>query len=227
MAIGWIRMSDVSQMPSRVEFKSGYLAAYAERNPRAAPMQAGQVLRFAREIRVGDYALTYLKAEREVLIGVGEGEYEYLQKPYLDHYPHVRRVQWLQRVSRDCFSASAKSSLGSIMTVFNLDDHVDEIHRLAVSADIGSPQPEEEQEVGPPFVDEVKAQADELVSDLISRLDPYEFQDMVAGLLRAMGFRAVSCSPGPDRGVDIVAHPDPSGFERPHIKAQVIRRRVA
>jgi restriction system protein len=44
-------------------------------------------------------------------------------------------------------------------------------------------------------------------------------------VLRALGFRAVSSSPGPDRGVDIVAHPDPLGFERPRIKAQVKHRR--
>ena len=36
-----------------------------------------------------------------------------------------------------------------------------------------------------------------------------------------MGFEAVSTPPGPDRGVDIVAHPDAFGFEQPLIKAQV------
>jgi len=82
----------------------------------------------------------------------------------------------------------------------------------------------EEEEEAPPFIDEVKAKANELIADLISRLDPYDFQDLVAALLRAMGFRAVSTSPGPDRGVDIVAHPDALGFERPRIKAQVKHR---
>ena len=81
-----------------------------------------------------------------------------------------------------------------------------------------------EEEETPPFFDEVKAQADELIADLISQLDPYDFQDLVAGVLRAMGFRAVSSPPGPDRGIDIIAHPDPFGFERPRIKVQVKHR---
>lgn len=84
---------------------------------------------------------------------------------------------------------------------------------------------EEEEEEAPPFYEEIKAQADELIADLISHLDPYDFQDLVAALLRAMGYRAVITKPGPDRSVDIIAHPDALGFERPRIKAQVKHRK--
>jgi restriction system protein len=85
----------------------------------------------------------------------------------------------------------------------------------------------EDAKEAPPFFEETKAKADELIADLISRLDPYDFQDLVAGVLRAMGFRAVSTPPGPDRGVDIVAHPDAFGFQRPRIKVQVKHRKGA
>ena len=66
-----------------------------------------------------------------------------------------------------------------------------------------------------------------LIADLVSGLDPYDFQDLVVAMLRAMGFRAISSPPGADRGVDIVAHPDPFGFERPLIKVQVKHRQGA
>jgi restriction system protein len=111
--------------------------------------------------------------------------------------------------------------MGSTLTVFKLDDYLEQIHSLATGQ---GPEISEEDEEAPPFFEEVKAQADELVADMISRIDPYDFQDLVAALLRAMGFRAVSASAGRDRGVDIVAHPDPLGFERPRIKAQVRHR---
>lgn len=91
----------------------------------------------------------------------------------------------------------------------------------------GGTPPVIEEEEALPFFEEVKAKADELIADLISRLDPYDFQDLVAGVLRAMGFRAVSTPPGPDRGVDIVAHPDAFGFQRPRIKVQVKHRKGA
>lgn len=222
VAIGWRDVGDVSGLKKREQFKERYREVYPDHSARRVAGNAGQVYRFAREIREGDYVLTYIKASREVLIGLSEGPYEYRTDAFLDQYPHVRRVRWLKRVSRDDFSAPARNSMGSPLTVFGLDDHLDQIHRIVTATDKVPPVPEDEE--APPFLEEVKAKADELIADLISRLDPYDFQDLVAGVLRAMGFRAVSAPPGRDRGVDIIAHPDPFGFERPRIKVQVKHR---
>jgi restriction system protein len=220
VAIGWRKMGDMSSFRTRDEFKERVREVYPDESTRQASSSAGQTLRFVCQMQEGDYVLTYRKATRELLIGALTGQYEH-NPGLLPGYPHVRRVSWLKTVSRDDFSTGARNSLGSLLSVFNVDAHLDEIHRLAM----GSPPPEEEEEEGPPFYEEVKARADELIADRISRLDPYEFQDLVAGVLRAMGFRAVSASPGPDRGVDIVAHRDPFGFEGPRIKAQVKHRK--
>ena len=54
---------------------------------------------------------------------------------------------------------------------------------------------------------------------------PYEFQDMVAALLRAMGYFTPFISPkGRDGGIDIVAYQDPLGAKSPRIKVQVKHR---
>lgn len=222
VAIGWREVGDVSDLHSRDEFKERYRQAFPEHSAGRVAVNAGQIYRFVREIQEGDYALTYIKSTREVLIGLVEGSYRYLEDALLEKYPHVHQVKWLAKVSRDDFGQRARNSMGSTLTVFNLDDYLDQIHNLATGQE---PEIPEEEEEAPPFFEEVKAQADELVADMISRLDPYDFQDLVAELLRAMGFRAVSSSAGRDRGVDIVAHPDALGFERPRIKAQVKHRR--
>jgi len=221
IAIGWHEMGDLSGLKSREQFKQHYQETYSDDSAGRVNINTGQVFRFAREIHEGDYVLTYRKASREVFIGRCEGPCEYRPGLFPDHYRHVRRVQWLKRVSRDDFSAPARKSMGSALTVFSLDDYWAEIHRMA----IGEAPPGGEEPVGASFFDEVKAKSDELIADMISRLDPYDFQDLVAAVLRAMGFRAVSTSPGPDRGVDIVAHPDALGFERPSIKVQVKHRK--
>ncbi|HCU34652.1 MAG TPA: restriction endonuclease [Armatimonadetes bacterium] len=84
------------------------------------------------------------------------------------------------------------------------------------------PSPEEEPvEEQVNFYEDTRARADELISDIIARIDPYDFQDLVAAVLRAMGFRTRVSPPGPDGGTDIVAHPDPLGFEQPRICVQV------
>lgn len=59
----------------------------------------------------------------------------------------------------------------------------------------------------------------------LEQMSPYDFQELVAGLLRGMGYHVEWISPpGPDRGIDIIAHSDPLGVKGPRIKAQVKRR---
>lgn len=55
-------------------------------------------------------------------------------------------------------------------------------------------------------------------------MNPFDFQHMVAGVLRAMGYHVswVS-SPGKDGGIDIIAFTDPLGTRPPRIKVQVKR----
>ena len=75
-----------------------------------------------------------------------------------------------------------------------------------------------------PFHEETKARADELIADLMAKIDPYDFQDLVAGVLQAMGYRTQVSDPGPDQGVDVIAHRDALGLETPKIKVQVKHR---
>lgn len=57
------------------------------------------------------------------------------------------------------------------------------------------------------------------------RMKPYDLQNLVAALLRAMGYYVSWVAPpGPDRGIDIVAHADPLATNAPRIKIQVKRR---
>jgi len=59
----------------------------------------------------------------------------------------------------------------------------------------------------------------------LSQMNPYDFQNLVAGLLKGMGYHvAWVAPPGPDRGVDIIANSDPLGLNGPRIKVQVKRR---
>ena len=63
------------------------------------------------------------------------------------------------------------------------------------------------------------------IRDYIRSKNPYEFQDMVAALLKAMGYYIQSVAPkGKDGGVDVVAYVDPLGAQTPRIKVQVKHR---
>ena len=63
------------------------------------------------------------------------------------------------------------------------------------------------------------------IIDYIKRKTAYEFQDLVAALLRAMGYYTPFVSPkGKDGGLDIIAYNDPLGASTPRLKVQVKHR---
>ena len=63
------------------------------------------------------------------------------------------------------------------------------------------------------------------IEGFIDRLNAYEFQDLVAALLRGMGYYTPFVAPtGKDGGVDIVAYRDPLGTQTPRIKVQIKHR---
>lgn len=62
------------------------------------------------------------------------------------------------------------------------------------------------------------------ISGFLHASDPFEFQEMVADLLRGMGYHVPWVSPpGKDGGVDVIAFTDPLGTTGPRIKVQVKR----
>lgn len=60
------------------------------------------------------------------------------------------------------------------------------------------------------------------IREYIRTKNPYEFQDLVAALLRAMNYHTPFIAPkGKDGGVDVIAYVDPLGATTPRIKVQV------
>jgi restriction system protein len=74
-------------------------------------------------------------------------------------------------------------------------------------------------------IDENREAAVEGLKKQIIGKNPYEFQDLVAALLRGMGYYTPFVAPkGKDGGVDIIAYRDPLGAVTPRIKVQVKHR---
>lgn len=74
-------------------------------------------------------------------------------------------------------------------------------------------------------LDQLEEQGITGLKDYIYQKNAYEFQDMVAALLRAMKYHTPFISPkGRDGGLDIVAFSDPLGASEPRIKVQVKHR---
>lgn len=73
--------------------------------------------------------------------------------------------------------------------------------------------------------EQAEEQAFSEIEHYISNLNPYTFQDLVAGLLEGMGYVINWVAPpGKDGGLDIIAFSDPLGTKAPRIKVQVKRQ---
>ncbi|MBI4329790.1 MAG: restriction endonuclease [Chloroflexi bacterium] len=222
LAIGWRKMGDLKELKEREEFRERHESIYGETGARSA-MGAGQLYRFVREMRKGDLVVSPLRASLEVLIGEVTGDYTHNPGQVSTDYPNIRPVKWSKKVSRDDLSAGLRRSLGGLATVFQVSDHLSEVEGLLTKQPGNGPPPPD---TPAPYHEEVEATADDMISDvLMNRIGPYEFQQLVAGLLRAMGFRTRVSAPGADGGVDIRAFPDALGFQSPRIRVQVKHRK--
>jgi restriction system protein len=95
--------------------------------------------------------------------------------------------------------------------------------------DVPPEQPDDDGEGhGPKAVSITFEQAEEQawseIEQYLRSMNPYEFQELVASLLRAMGYHVSWIAPpGKDGGIDILAWSDPLGTRPPRIKVQVKR----
>ena len=73
--------------------------------------------------------------------------------------------------------------------------------------------------------DRAFSDANSEIEEFVRRRGPYEMQDLVAALLRGMGYHTPFIAPkGRDGGVDIQAYSDPLGTKAPRIIVQVKQR---
>lgn len=88
----------------------------------------------------------------------------------------------------------------------------------AEAADVEAPAPIVE-------FDKVEQIALEGLQAFINSKNAYEFQDLVAALLRGMGYYTPFVAPkGKDGGIDVVAYRDPLGTKSPRIQIQIKHR---
>ncbi|HYG07177.1 MAG TPA: restriction endonuclease [Stenotrophomonas sp.] len=187
---------------------------------------ASQVWRFVNEIQEGDWVITYSPANRLYSIGTIAGPAEHHPEWAEQGMALVRKVQWQrQELPRDKLGTSSKNSLGSTLTLFEVPSSAAAEVLAAVK---GKPAPAVEEETDEVIADplaDIESQALERIKDRVNELDWDDMQQLVAGILRAMGYKTQVSPPGADRGKDIVASPDGFGFEHPRIVVEVKHRK--
>lgn len=94
-----------------------------------------------------------------------------------------------------------------------------------VEEDIENFTEEDSNQVQQSIINQYEDEAFNGIRKFIISKNPYEFQDLVAGLLKAMGYHISEVAlRGPDGGIDIIAYTDPLGTRQPRIIVQVKHR---
>ena len=239
VSIGWAEVGEIDADATLAEIKQRFDETFPDDKPRTRISSASQVIRFLREIQVDDTVATYDVNTREYHIGKisSAASLGVTKEEDRERSEFVRGVEWLYQVSRDSLTPGTRNSLGAISTLFRLSsDPSQEIREKCMESlglrpsktealpqldNIGLAEPTSSEDL----LEDYSSRAEQLVEDRIAKLSWDQMQELVAGILRAMGYRTRVSSPGPDRGVDVSASPDGLGLEQPRIFVEVKHRR--
>ena len=124
VCIGWSKMGDISQIDSKEKLSELYEEHY-DKNSRGRGQDVGQIWRFLRDMKVGDYVIY---AENSVFhIGRVESDYYYDETETEDQdsdYRSTRKVKWLKKnISRSVLSTNLHNSLKTAMSIWTLNDY--------------------------------------------------------------------------------------------------------
>jgi restriction system protein len=222
VAIGWEGIGNLSEITTSDEIKKLIKETWPEQKKGKIVMSASQLSRFRLDFKPGDYVLTYSTEDRVYLVGEILAEYDYNKNL---EYKHFRKVNWLGEAPRDRLSTSTKNTLGAISTIFKVgEDAKEEILKVLKGETVLKEEDGADEEELDTIKEDVIVKAQEFIKDKLVGLDWEQMQDLVAGILRAMGYKTMVSPKGADRGRDIQASPDGLGLEDPRIVVEVKHR---
>jgi restriction system protein len=134
VSVGWDRLGDLRAVGAdRDSLKSALAAAYPDAKPRAIPVWAGTLARFAAEIEPGDLVVHPHRPDRTLSFARVTGAYRY--EADAPTHRHRRDVDWLLTgVPRSEFPQPALYELGASITVFRVRSHADEFEAWLAGA---------------------------------------------------------------------------------------------
>lgn len=192
---------------------------------------------FVNSMTVGDYVILPRKLTNAVAIGTVKGNYRFDEN---SEYKHSREVRWLdESIPRDKFKQDLRHSFGAFMTVCQITRN-SALERVKAFIETGmDPGPElgsygktqnikENIEKDLNEFDETDFQTDiedvanqQIVSLIKSEFAGHALAELVAEILKTKGFTTSVTSPGPDRGVDILAVRGTLGLGEDRVCVQV------
>lgn len=228
----YLTWDDLNENLQALSTREDLLACLERVYPNGKPARnrnlASQIWAFAKEMQIGDWVIMPSKIKSILHIGEIVGGYTY--DPTQDSpYFHHRKVNWFAKdIPRSSFDQDILYSLGAFLTVCRIsrNNAEERIRAMAqnnwrsVALDVNSLQSVFEQGEEESVDLELVAR-DMIVHYLGRKFKGHGMARLVEAILKAKGYTTYISPEGPDKGIDILAAPEPFGFGRPRICVQV------
>ncbi len=228
----WSGLSDdLAPMKDRGQLRALLEKVYPDASKGRVTNNLGQIWAFSQGMAGGDWIV--LPSKQKPAIHVAEVKGDYIFNPEAeDPFFHYRHIEWIaQDVPRTNFDQDLLYSFGAFMTICQVSrNHAEErIRKMATndwkSSGVGSivlREAEEESAKSSEGLENLaQAARDQLAKLIIVRFQGHGMARLVDAVLRAQGYTTYLSPEGPDKGIDILAAPEPMGFGEPRVCVQV------
>ncbi len=230
----WARLNhDLSKLQNRSELRQLLHQTYPDAPHGRLSNFTGQVWAFAKEMVKEDWLLVPSKKKAAIHVAEISGDYSY-DSGAPDPFFHTRALKWITTdIPRSNFDQDLLHSVNAAMTVCKISRHEAErrIRAMAkngwksaayvpLAAETGEDDSDEPQAASE--IIDLEEQGRDAISQLIwRRFQGHNLSRLVEAVLKAQGYATHRSPAGPDKGIDILAAPEPLGFGQPRICVQV------
>ena len=223
VAIGW-KQIDLTKLPTREAIELELRNLPEPRTDQAIAIYVTQLHRFACEMNVGDLVVLPVAGSQAVKIGEVTSDSVRRDENFDEELVHIRKVKWLKDVTRQQYSQEARYALGAYSSIsLGSPTVLAETIALLEGRTPVAPTPGDELEetAGVSLEQLIEERRDEFISAIIDNNLGHKYTQIVAALLRAMGYVTDIAPPGPDGKRDIMAYRDELKVEDPVIRVEV------
>lgn len=225
----WERSNhDLSLITTKIDVYKTLMEDYPEEKIGTIRNWTGQVFPFANEMKIGDWVVLPSKFKSAIHFGEIKGEYEYHPNGPSPFY-HSRKVKWFARdLPRTNFDQDLLYSFGAAMTVCKISrNDAEERLKVMYKNNWQSTKPKlktidnESEVVSHGLIDLEQYSRDQIAKYIIQKYKGHGMAMIIEAILKAKGYITYRAPAGPDKGIDILAAPEPFGFGNPRLCVQV------
>lgn len=205
--------------------------SYPGRKKRQIGNYAGQLYAFL-NMKIGDWIVMPSKFKSTMHIGEVSSGYKYNPQTIAE-YIHYVEVKWIKKdIPRTNFDQDILYSLGAFLTVCGITRNDAEKRIRAMEKNNWMMQPQKtgvtvlQGEISSDPNTEAQVDLEIIAADQITRFIDRKFKGhgmsrIIEAILKAKGYIVYRSPAGPDKGVDLLAAPEPLGFGSPRLCVQV------